>query len=180
MEKVINFFNNLSIKGEARAIKVGIATLIAVYISSKIKIIDATTSSITIFLVYATFFTVSGSRKYAKQRITSNVYALIISVVIGLIFNWNTYALALVFFLVMLVFFKLNLGSKVSLVSSGAAAMIFYVGVGNEAQIIHRFASIIVGSIIAIVTNELILPTNNGLILENNIKKLIKRILYIK
>ncbi|MBQ3421368.1 MAG: hypothetical protein IJH34_06805 [Romboutsia sp.] len=180
MEKVINFFNNLSIKGEARAIKVGIATLIAVYISSKIKIIDATTSSITIFLVYATFFTVSGSRKYAKQRIISNVYALVISVVIGVIFNWNTYALALVFFLVMLVFFKLNLGSKVSLVSSGAAAMIFYVGVGNETQIIHRFASIIVGFIIAIVTNELILPTNNGLIVENNIKKLIKRILEIK
>ena len=51
MEDIRKFLNNLSIKGEARAIKVGIATLIAVYISSKIKIIDATTSSITIFLV---------------------------------------------------------------------------------------------------------------------------------
>ena len=98
MEKMINFFNNLSIKGEARAIKVGIASLIAVYISSKVKIIDASTSSITVFLVYAMFFTISGSRKYAKQRVLSNVYALVISVVIGIIFNWNMYALALVFF----------------------------------------------------------------------------------
>ena len=44
--------------------------------------------------------------------------------------------------------------------------MIFYVGVGNEDKIIHRFISIIVGFIIAILTNEIILPTNNGLIVE--------------
>ena len=76
MKKIIEFIDNLSIKGEARAIKVGIATLIAVYISSKIDFIDATTSSLTIYLVYAMFFTVSGSRKYANQRILSNVYII--------------------------------------------------------------------------------------------------------
>ena len=180
MEKIIKFLDNLSIKGEARAIKVGIATLIAVFISSKITLIDATTSSITIFLVYAMFFTISGSRKYAKQRIISNAYALIISLAIGVIFRWNMYALALVYCLIILVYFKLNLEGKVSLASSGAAAMIFYVGVGNEIKILHRFISIIVGFIIAIVTNELILPTNNGLIVENNIRKLTKGILNIK
>ena len=180
MEKIITFFNELSIKGEARAIKVAVATLIAVYISSKISFMDATTSSITIYLTYAMFFTVSDSRKYAQKRIISNVYALIISLVIGFIFRWNLYALALVYFLIMIVYFKLNLESKISLVSSGAAAMIFYVGVGNEIKIIHRFISIIIGFIIAILTNELILPTNNGLIVENNIKKLTKSILNIK
>lgn len=180
MNKITKFLDNLSIKGEARAIKVAIATLIAVFISTKIKTIDATTISITVFLVYSMFFTVSGSRKYAQKRILSNVYALIISVTIGFIFRWNIYALALVYFLVMIMFFKLNLDSKISLVSSGAAAMIFYVGVGNEDKIIHRFISIIVGFIIAIITNELILPTNNGLIVENNIKKLTKTILSVK
>lgn len=180
MDKIITFFDELSIKGEARAIKVAVATLIAVYISSKISFMDATTSSITIYLTYAMFFTVSESRKYAQKRIISNVYALIISLVIGFIFRWNLYALALVYFLIMIVYFKLNLESKISLVSSGAAAMIFYVGVGNEIKIIHRFISIIIGFIIAILTNELILPTNNGLIVENNIKKLTKSILNIK
>ena len=180
MDKIITFFDELSIKGEARAIKVAVATLIAVYISSKISFMDATTSSITIYLTYAMFFTVSDSRKYAQKRIISNVYALIISLVIGFIFRWNLYALALVYFLIMIVYFKLNLESKISLVSSGAAAMIFYVGVGNEIKIIHRFISIIIGFIIAILTNELILPTNNGLIVENNIKKLTKSILNIK
>jgi len=180
MEKITKFLDNLSIKGEARAIKVGIATLIAVYISSKVKYIDTTTTSITIYLVYAMFFTVSGSRKYAKQRILSNFYALIISLIIGIIFRWNMYALALVYYLIILVYLKLNLEGKVSLTSSGAAAMIFYVGVGNEAKILHRFISIIIGFIIAIVTNELILPTNNGLIVENNIRKLTKSILNIK
>lgn len=180
MDKIITFFDELSIKGEARAIKVAVATLIAVYISSKIRFMDATTSSITIYLTYAMFFTVSDSRKYAQKRIISNVYALIISLVIGFIFRWNLYALALVYFLIMIVYFKLNLESKISLVSSGAAAMIFYVGVGNEIKIIHRFISIIIGFIIAILTNELILPTNNGLIVENNIKKLTKSILNIK
>ena len=180
MEKITEFLDNLSIKGEARAIKVAISTLIAVFISTKVNIIDATTISITIFLVYSMFFTVSGSRKYAQKRILSNVYALIISVTIGFIFKWNLYALALVYFLVMIMFFKLNLDSKISLASSGAAAMIFYVGVGNEDKIIHRFISIIVGFIIAILTNELILPTNNGLIVENNIKKLTKTILNVK
>ena len=180
MDKIITFFDELSIKGEARAIKVAVATLIAVYISSKISFMDATTSSITIYLTYAMFFTVSESRKYAQKRIISNLYALIISLVIGFIFRWNLYALALVYFLIMIVYFKLNLESKISLVSSGAAAMIFYVGVGNEIKIIHRFISIIIGFIIAILTNELILPTNNGLIVENNIKKLTKSILNIK
>ena len=180
MEKITKFLNNLSIKGEARAIKVGIATLIAVYISSKVKLIDTTTTSITIYLVYAMFFTVSGSRRYAKQRILSNFYALIISLTIGIIFRWNMYALALVYYLIILVYLKLNLEGKVSLTSSGAAAMIFYVGVGNEIKILHRFISIIIGFIIAIVTNELILPTNNGLIVENNIRKLTKSILNIK
>lgn len=180
MDKIITFFDELSIKGEARAIKVAVATLIAVYISSKISFMDATTSSITIYLTYAMFFTVSESRKYAQKRIISNVYALIISLVIGFIFRWNLYALALVYFLIMIVYFKLSLESKISLVSSGAAAMIFYVGVGNEIKIIHRFISIIIGFIIAILTNELILPTNNGLIVENNIKKLTKSILNIK
>ena len=180
MDKIITFFDELSIKGEARAIKVAVATLIAVYISSKISFMDATTSSITIYLTYAMFFTVSDSRKYAQKRIISNVYALIISLVIGFIFRWNLYALALVYFLIMIVYFKLSLESKISLVSSGAAAMIFYVGVGNEIKIIHRFISIIIGFIIAILTNELILPTNNGLIVENNIKKLTKSILNIK
>ena len=180
MDKITKFLDNLSIKGEARAIKVGIATLIAVYISSKVKYIDTTTTSITIFLVYAMFFTVSGSRRYAKQRILSNFYALIISLIIGIIFRWNMYALALVYYLIILVYLKLNLEGKVSLTSSGAAAMIFYVGVGNEAKILHRFISIIIGFIIAIVTNELILPTNNGLIVENNIRKLTKSILNIK
>ena len=180
MDKIITFFDELSIKGEARAIKVAVATLIAVYISYKISFMDATTSSITIYLTYAMFFTVSESRKYAQKRIISNVYALIISLVIGFIFRWNLYALALVYFLIMIVYFKLNLESKISLVSSGAAAMIFYVGVGNEIKIIHRFISIIIGFIIAILTNELILPTNNGLIVENNIKKLTKSILNIK
>ena len=180
MDKITKFLDNLSIKGEARAIKVCIATLIAVYISSKVKYIDTTTTSITIFLVYAMFFTVSGSRRYAKQRILSNFYALIISLIIGIIFKWNMYALALVYYLIILVYLKLNLEGKVSLTSSGAAAMIFYVGVGNEAKILHRFISIIIGFIIAIVTNELILPTNNGLIVENNIRKLTKSILNIK
>ena len=180
MDKIITFFDELSIKGEARAIKVAVATLIAVYISSKISFMDATTSSITIYLTYAMFFTVSESRKYAQKRIISNVYTLIISLVIGFIFRWNLYALALVYFLIMIVYFKLSLESKISLVSSGAAAMIFYVGVGNEIKIIHRFISIIIGFIIAILTNELILPTNNGLIVENNIKKLTKSILNIK
>ena len=180
MDKIITFFDELSIKGEARAIKVAVATLIAVYISSKISFMDATTSSITIYLTYAMFFTVSDSRKYAQKRIISNVYALLISLVIGFIFRWILYALALVYFLIMIVYFKLSLESKISLVSSGAAAMIFYVGVGNEIKIIHRFISIIIGFIIAILTNELILPTNNGLIVENNIKKLTKSILNIK
>lgn len=180
MKKIIKFIDNLSIKGEARAIKVGIATLIAVYISSKIDFIDATTSSLTIYLVYAMFFTVSGSRKYANQRILSNVYALIISIVIGIIFRWNIYALALVYYLIILVYLKLNLEGKVSLTSSGAAAIIFYIGVGNEVKILHRFISMIIGFIIAILTNELILPTNNGLIVENNIRKLTRNIFNIK
>lgn len=180
MKKLTEFFDELSIKGEARAIKVGIATLIAVYISNKISIIDATTTSITIYLVYSNFFTISGSRKYAKARVLSNVYALIISLTVGFIFRWNMYALALVYYLIMLACFKFHLENKISLTSSGAAAMIFYVGVGNEARIIHRFISIIIGFIIAIITNELILPTNNGLIVENNIRKVTKSILNIK
>lgn len=180
MEDIRKFLNNLSIKGEARAIKVGIATLIAVYISSKFSYMDATTSSITIYLVYAMFFTVSGARKYAKTRIISNVYALIISLAIGLIFRWNLYALALVFYLIMIAYFKFNLENKISLMSSGIAAMTFYVGVGNEVKILHRFISIIIGFIIAIATNELILPTDNGLIVKNNIRKVTKIILNIK
>ena len=180
MKKITEFLDNLSIKGEARAIKVAIATLIAVFISTKIKIIDATTASITIYLVYAMFFTVSGSRKYAKKRIISNVYALIISLAVGFIFRWNLYALALVYFLVFIMYYKLNLESKISLLSTGVAAMTFYVGVGNEDKIIHRFISIIVGFIIAILTNEIILPTNNGLIVEKNIRKLTKTILNTK
>lgn len=180
MDKIIKFLDNLSIKGEARAIKVGIATLIAVFISNRVTFMDATTSSLTIFLVYAMFFTISGARKYAKQRIISNVYALIISLSIGVIFRWNIYAVALVYFLIIIVYIKLGLENKVSLVSSGAAAMIFYAGVGNEGQILHRFISIIIGFIIAILTNELILPTNNGLIVENNIRKVTKSIFNIK
>ena len=180
MDKIIKFLDNLSTKGEARAIKVAIATLIAVYISSKVDYIDATTSSLTIFLVYAMFFTISGSRKYAKQRILSNVYALIISLAIGIIFRWNMYAVALVYYLIILVYLKLNLEGKVSLTSSGAAAMAFYVGVGSETEILHRFISIIMGFIIAIATNELILPTNNGLIVENSIRKLTRDIFNIK
>ena len=41
-----------------------------------------------------------------------------------------------------------NLENKISLMSSGIAAMTFYVGVGNEVKILHRFISIIIGFII--------------------------------
>lgn len=180
MDKIINFFSNLSIKDEARAIKVGIATLIAVYISDKVSIIDATTTCVSIYLIYAMFFTVSGSRSYAKRRIFSNVYGLIISVIIGFIFKWNMYALSLVFFINILVYYKLNLEGKINIMSSGIGAMTFYVGVGNGMMIVHRFISMMTGFAIAILTNELILPINHGLIVENSIRKLSKTIFKIE
>lgn len=175
MDRISNYFENLSIRSEARAIKVAIATLIAVFISSKSKYIDTTTTCLTVYIVYAMFFSISGSRNYAKQRVLSNIYALVVSITIGLIFKWDMYALALVFFLIMIVYFKFNLEGKVSLLSSGAAAMIFYVGV-NSTTIWHRFIAIIVGFIIAILTNEIILPTNNGLLVEKSIKSIEKYI----
>lgn len=175
MKKITEFLDNLSIKGEARAIKVAIATLIAVFISTKIKIIDATTASITIYLVYAMFFTVSGSRNYAKQRILSNLYALVVSIIIGFIFKWNMYALAIVFFLIMIVYYKFNLDGKISLLSTGAAAIIFYAG-ATPNTIVHRFIALAVGFTIAILTNEIILPTNNGLLVQKNLRRIEKYI----
>ena len=171
MDKIRKYFESLSIKSEARAVKLAIATIIAVFISNRSKYIDTTTTCLTVYLVYAMFFTVSGSRSYAKQRILSNAYALVVSIGIGGIFKWNMYALALVFFLIMIVYFKFNLEGKISLLSTGAATIIFYVG-GNTNTIVHRFIALIVGFIIAILTNELILPTNNGLIVENSLRKI--------
>ena len=137
MDNLSKYFEDLSIRSEARAIKVSIATLIAVFIGNHSKYIDTTTTCLTVYLVYAMFFTVSGSRNYAKQRILSNLYALVVSIIIGFIFKWNMYALAIVFFLIMIVYYKFNLDGKISLLSTGAAAIIFYAG-ATPNTIVHR------------------------------------------
>lgn len=175
MDNLSKYFEDLSIRSEARAIKVSIATLIAVFIGNHSKYIDTTTTCLTVYLVYAMFFTVSGSRNYAKQRILSNLYALVVSIIIGFIFKWNMYALAIVFFLIMIVYYKFNLDGKISLLSTGAAAIIFYAG-ATPNTIVHRFIALAVGFTIAILTNEIILPTNNGLLVQKNLRRIEKYI----
>ncbi|MGL5647677.1 MAG: aromatic acid exporter family protein [Clostridium sp.] len=171
MKKARQFFMELSISDEVKALKVLIASLIAIFLSSFDKHLSATTTVITISIIFAFLPTVSATRSYCIQRVIVNFIGATITLIIGILLNWNIYALALISSVTMLIYYKLNLAKqKLSLVSLIAASTIFFMIMSTPSATETRFVSIIVGSILAILVNELFLPLNQGFKLEKSIQ----------
>ena len=163
---------NKRLNGELiKAIKVCIAGLITVYISHVIWYSRASTMTLTVFLLLVSYPSASSSRNYFKQRFLANIYALCITAIIHPIFNGNLYGLPIVFFIIIITYDMFKLSGKISIVSCAAGALILYVS-SDMVGIVSRFFSIIIGSIIAIIVNEIILPINSGDVVEKSLMKI--------
>lgn len=167
MIKFKNMLQELSIKDEIRALKVLLSAIIAIYLCSFSNYLKVSTTVITVSIVFALLPTVSGARSYCLQRVIANILGAILTFMIGSIFNWNIYSLALICSSSVFIYFKFNLNkTKLSLMSFIAGSLIFFFAMSDPSNIVTRFLSIIVGSLIAILINELILPLNQGLKVE--------------
>lgn len=181
MKNLNKLLMELSICDEIKALKVFIASLIAIFLSSFTHYISATTTVITISIVFAFLPSVSATRAYCIQRVVVNVLGAAITLIIGVLLKWNVYSLALISSITMLIYYKFNLAKrKLSLVSLIAASLVFFMIMSTPSATESRFISIIIGSILAILANELILPLNQGFKLEKILFKFNKDLFKIQ
>lgn len=159
-----------------RAIKVLIAGLLTVYISGFFGVAKGSTMALTVFLLLVLYPSTSGSRKYIKQRFLANIYAFFITSIVHPVFNGSLYGLPIVFSIIIITNSMFKLNKKISLVSSAAGALILYIG-SDILSIASRFISLAIGSIIAIIINEFILPVNSGEIVEDSLMRISNEIL---
>lgn len=176
MKKLKNNINKLALREEVKAIKIGIGAFIGVYLTTLIGNTKATTMSTTVFIILIMYPTSSSSRAYFKQRVFANIYGLLVTLIVGEIFDYSSYSLPVVYFCIVLFYQVFKLKGKISLVSSGVGAMMFFMTASDSSSIEARFLSIVIGGIVAILVNELILPINYGLITENTILTFSKNI----
>lgn len=181
MKKLNKIFMELSICDEIKALKVLIASLIAIFLSSFTHYISATTTVITISIVFAFLPSVSATRTYCIQRIIVNIIGALITLIIGFLLKWDIYSLAIISSVTMLIYYKFNLAKrKLSLVSLIAASLVFFMIMSTPSATESRFISIIVGSILAILINELVFPLNQGFKLEKVLFKFNKDLFKIQ
>ncbi|MBU3132334.1 FUSC family protein [Clostridium gasigenes] len=154
-----------------KASKVCIAGLIAVYISNELGYSRASTMTITVFLLLVSYPAASSSRGYFKQRFLANIYALCITAIIHPIFNGNLYGLPIIFFIIIITYDMFKLSGKISIVSCATGSLLLYIN-SDMGGIVSRFFSIIIGSVIAIIVNEIILPINSGDVAEKSLMKI--------
>ncbi|WP_297636274.1 FUSC family protein [uncultured Clostridium sp.] len=181
MKKLNTVLMELSICDEIKALKVLIASLIGIFLSSFTHYISATTTVITISIIFAFLPSVSATRTYCIQRIVVNVIGAVITLVIGILLKWDIYSLAIISSVTMLIYYKFNLAKrKLSLVSLIAASLVFFMIMSTPSATESRFVSIIIGSILAILVNELVLPLNQGFKLEKVLFKFNKDLFKIQ
>ena len=164
MKKLKFLLMKISISDEVKSLKVLISGLIAILLSSFIPCISATTSVITICLIFAFLPTISTTRAYCTQLIIVNILGACITFVIGYLMNWSVYSLAIISSFIMFIYYKLNLSKKnYSIISFLVGSVVFFMIMSTPGNAgLSRIISIIIGSIIAILINELIFPINQG------------------